>query len=127
MEQPIRVLVCGGRHYANSRLLFDFLDAVDRSSRIQLLVHGGASGADSIAGNWAQSRNIPIQVFPAQWNKFGKAAGMIRNREMFDQTQPDLVIAAPGGSGTKNMVAYATKNGFREILTYNGICLLEKP
>jgi hypothetical protein len=72
-----------------------------------LIVHGGAPGADRMAGSLALKLGLctPI-VYPAQWKTHGKAAGPIRNRLMLDEEKPDLVIAFWDGEspGTKDMI-----------------------
>ena len=109
--EPITALVCGGRdldvrdyvHVAR------VLDALHGAIAIGLVVHGGARGADRLAGRWAFARGIIARVFPADWSRHGKAAGMIRNRAMLEDGRPDVVVAFPGGRGTANMVALALK------------------
>lgn len=112
----MKVLVCGGRDFNDQNLLFCTMDSLNAQRPITQIIHGGARGADSLAGYWAQQRSIPlINVFPANWDKYGKSAGYIRNQEMLDEGQPDMVIAFPGGRGTDMMVKIARKAG---VLTY---------
>ena len=49
-------------------------------------------------------RKIDVLWFDADWQKYGRAAGPIRNKQMLDEGSPDLVIAFAGGRGTENMV-----------------------
>jgi hypothetical protein len=74
---------------------------------ICLIIHGGASGADRLAGHWAVDVKIPCMVFPAPWDSCGRLAGPLRNQWMLDFGKPDIVIAFPGGRGTANMVSLA--------------------
>jgi len=102
------VLIAGGRAYQDRDLLEHTLDHlhVARGPFTQV-IHGGARGADRLAGEWATRRHIAIRQFPAQWNKNGRAAGPIGNQQMLDEGKPDLVIAFPGGRGTADMVRRA--------------------
>jgi hypothetical protein len=50
--------------------------------RPDLLIHGGARGADTLADSVAVELGIPVRVFPAHWNQFGRGAGPVRNKEM---------------------------------------------
>lgn len=100
-------LVCGGRDYRDEKEVFSMLDSLD----IDAIVHGGADGADRLAGEWAISRMIPEIIVPAQWKGYGKSAGPVRNRWMIDFTKVDTVIAFPGGRGTANMVDLARQFG----------------
>ncbi|HEV7285225.1 MAG TPA: DUF2493 domain-containing protein [Kaistia sp.] len=103
----MRVLVCGGRDFADRPRLNVALDGLKPS----FLIHGGAPGADALADYWADIRGIPHRTFPADWNTHGKAAGPIRNQRMIDEGKPDLVIAFPGGRGTADMIRRAKAAG----------------
>lgn len=112
----MRVLITGGRDYNDQYALEYFLDDLHKNKCFKTLIHGGASGADRLAGNWAISREIEVEECPANWEKHGKSAGPIRNQEMLDKN-PDLLIAFPGGRGTSDMVKRAKKSGL-EIIFY---------
>jgi hypothetical protein len=105
----MRVLVCGGRTFDNALDLERALRP--HQDRIMLLIHGGQTGADQLAGLWAQRRGIPVQEFKADWKTLGKAAGPIRNQKMLSEGKPDMVIAFPGSTGTADMVKKAKKAG----------------
>lgn len=107
----MRVLVCGGRDNPNVSLIFDTLDALRKSTGFDLLIEGDAPGADRVAGAWAKMRRVDLRLFPADWQKHGKAAGPIRNQRMIDEGKPDLVVAFPGGRGTADMVSRAKLAG----------------
>ena len=122
-----KVLVCGGRDYGyryNQKTdkkeryepeiarLYKTLDLVRSStSRPITIIQGEQRGADLLAKEWAESRGIKVEGYPADWEKHKKAAGPIRNKQMIDEGKPHLVIAFPGGNGTKNMVALAKRYG----------------
>lgn len=100
------VLVCGGRDFADWRRIYERLD-VFVNPTITKIVHGGSRGADSIAGHWANARGIECKVYPADWEKLGRQAGAIRNAQILHDSKPDLVVAFPGGPGTRDMVRRA--------------------
>ena len=106
----MKILVCGGRDFADKDFLYNILDDI---IDVNLIIHGGASGADSLAGEWAKKHNIKCQVFPADWGKYGKSAGPIRNQQMLDEGKPDEVYAFPGGRGTADMIARSKKAGLK--------------
>ena len=108
-QEQLKVLVCGGRDFSDYKLLTRTLDQL----RPTTIVHGAARGADSMAGEYAKRQVIPCQVFPAEWNKYGKRAGYVRNQQMLDEGKPDLVVAFPGGPGTRMMVKIAREQGFK--------------
>ena len=116
MKNELRVLVCGGRDYSNVEQLYKVLDRVDGSwesadstGPISTIISGHARGADQLAEKNANEKNIPLEIYPAQWDVYGKSAGVIRNQEMLDEGLPDLVVAFPGGKGTAHMVKIAQK------------------
>ena len=75
---------------------------------------------DTHALDWAVVNWVRHVVYEAQWDKYGKAAGAIRNQQMLDEGKPELVVAFPGGRGTEDMVNRAKKAGL-------GICLIPAP
>jgi hypothetical protein len=100
----VKVLVCGGRDYSDKDFVFQILDELP----IELLIHGAARGADSLAGEWAAERRVPCMAFPAPWgSQRWRGAGPTRNGWMLAWGQPDVVVAFPGGSGTADMVRRA--------------------
>jgi hypothetical protein len=110
----MRILVCGGREFEDADHLEAFLDAFHQGPRgpITFVIHGGARGADTLAGEWARLRGISCTAYEANWALEGRAAGPIRNKRMLDEGIPDLVIAFPGGRGTANMIRQARERGF---------------
>lgn len=110
-----RVLVCGGRDFTDRVQLYDILDRHHQTVGINLIIHGAARGADTLAWQWACDRILPDASFPADWKTHGKGAGLIRNTQMLTKGKPDLVIALPGGRGTADMVSKAKAAGVRVI------------
>lgn len=98
-----RVLVTGGRNYKNRRRVFSVLDKL----RPDLVIQGGASGADVLAASWAMIHGVACFTCDAPWNALGRRAGPVRNRWMIQYGQPDLVVAFPGGRGTADCVRAA--------------------
>lgn len=111
----MRVLVCGGRDFKNTELLYSVLDDLKKVETIDCIIEGDAPGADRMAGYWAKKNRIDLKIFPADWKTWGNSAGPIRNKQMLDEGKPDLVIAFPGGKGTKNMIQQARKAGVKVV------------
>lgn len=107
----MRLLVCGGRYYSDRDRLRSLLDRVLREKGISCIIDGGASGADTLASYWARSNGIRNERYYADWDKFGKRAGYLRNLWMLEEGMPDGVIAFPGGKGTENMISIARRAG----------------
>lgn len=116
----MKVLVCGGRSFADSARVDQVLGAVHARRPISLLIHGGARGADSLAASWAFFNGVPVKSYAAQWERFRRAsmpaaAGRARNERMLNDGKPDLVIVFPGGYGTAHMENIARAAGVKTI------------
>lgn len=109
-----RVIVCGGREFADRDAVFDVLISLPfflASPRRQItVVHGAARGADSLAADVAEEIGYPVEAHPADWKNHGNSAGPRRNIAML-KAGADLVIAFPGGRGTAHMAAIAVEAG----------------
>ena len=97
------VLVCGGRDYADRARVYVVLDQLLLEAGKLRLIHGDAPGADQLAADWALENRIRTKTYPADWGRYGRAAGPIRNATMLAKERPDLVVAFPGGRGTADM------------------------
>ena len=126
--RPYVVLVCGGRDFedlASVRLTLESAQRhADALERPLMVMHGGARGADSAAGDVAASMGIHTLDRPARWDAEGKAAGYKRNQRMAQELRAAVglgarvaVIHFPGGRGTAHMVRIAHEFGFD---TYQG-------
>ena len=109
--REVRVLVCGGRDYVDKSRVFAVLDATHDLLGVTLIIQGGARGADRLARAWAEWRGVPCDEYEADWDRHGKRAGFLRNRDMLVEGQPDFVIAFPGGRGTADMVRQSRAAG----------------
>lgn len=120
-----RVLVCGGRDYgtrvteegytvintAEVENLNTTLDSLKTEFTDLVIIQGEARGADTLAKDWALRNKVMTLSFPANWKQYGKSAGYRRNTQMLEEGKPDIVIAFPGGRGTKMMCEIAETAG----------------
>lgn len=131
MSQPLRIIVTGGRSYADRAEVFRVLDEVDRWARRPLVIVHGACGAEYRAGQWdystmtgadrwadewAAENGYQVERHPADWGAHGYSAGPIRNREMA-LLGARWVVAFPGGRGTRNCLIECRK---RRIAAWQG-------
>jgi len=108
------VCVCGSRHWTNRAAIERELRTVKERSEVSglpvIIVHGGARGADTLAGEVAESLGLEVWERPAQWETLGVAAGMIRNQSIIDM-RPSRVLAftedMERSRGTNDMVRRA--------------------
>jgi predicted Rossmann fold nucleotide-binding protein DprA/Smf involved in DNA uptake len=73
------------------------------------IVSGNALGVDRCGEQWAKNNNIPVKLFPANWSKYGKSAGPIRNGAMANYADGLIVIWDKKSSGTLNMLSQMMK------------------
>lgn len=98
-----------------------FAQSKNTWSNTDTLIHGNARGADQLSESaykeifFGYEGQGGIERFPADWNKYGKRAGYIRNKQMLEEGKPDIVLAFPGGKGTAMMVRLAKEAGVRVI------------
>jgi len=109
--KSITVIVTGGREYHDYAHVAAVLDAFCGLAPIALLVNGGASGVDSLARNWAAEAGIEWDTMHADWDTYGVSAGPRRNTAMLDAYPGAIVVAFPGGIGTRDMVGQARDRG----------------
>lgn len=109
----MKVLVTGSRNFNN----FELMKQKIKESGATIVVHGDARGADSQAKLAARQLGIEQRAYPAQWSKFGKTAGPIRNQQMIDEEhrleEPiDKALAFPAKDsiGTYDMIRRLQKH-----------------
>lgn len=108
----MKVLVCGSRNWEDYPAITERLAELPRGTTI---IHGGARGADQMAGRVADRLGFEVVQFLPEWNGrsgYNRRAGLERNLVMLDEN-PDLVIAfwRDGSTGTGHTVAEARKRG----------------
>lgn len=109
-----KILICGAREWINfdkiKKVLLEY-----PQSRETIIIHGDWKGADKIAGYLAKQLNMTVEAYPANWDKYGKAAGPIRNQQMLDEGKPEMCYAfhecIEKSRGTKDMVSRCEKAG----------------
>lgn len=109
----MRLIVCGGRDYAAAPTVEFWLSNLHwrPGKAITTLVHGACpTGADKLAEEWALKMGVPVEQYPADWERYGPAAGPRRNAEMA-ALGADGVVAFPGGAGTLSMCREAKARG----------------
>ena len=109
----MRVLVCGGREFHERAKLRKTLAELEG---ISVVINGGAPGADRMAEEWARHQGIPTIRMEANWTRYGRKAGPMRNQWMIDHAKPDLVVAFAGGHGTADMVRRAEDAGIAVVM-----------
>lgn len=115
-----RVIIAGSRKFNDYQKLLETLDELGihliNSIDSVEIISGHAPGADTLGERFADAYGYPLKIFPADWDKYGKAAGPIRNEQMAKyaaETDRGILIAFPIGDskGTRNMIKLAKQYG----------------
>lgn len=113
-KDNFKVIVAGSRGFNNYKLLVQqcnrFLSEKRKDCNI-IIISGGARGADKLGEKYAKDEGFDLEVYPAEWDKYGRSAGFRRNEKMGDIA--DAVIAFWDGKshGTKHMIDIANDKG----------------
>ena len=81
----IKIAIVGGRDFMNRGMLYDKMNWVEEQLRRRHLdvvievLDGGALGADELGGEWGRSKGYTVHDYPADWKRYGKRAGFMRN------------------------------------------------
>lgn len=118
-----RIIVAGSRNFTDKERLYNVLDnrLADIKDGVEI-ISGHCRGADILGEQYAKEHNIPLVLFPAEWGKYGKKAGYIRNDKMarYASEKDGILIAFPVGEarGTKMMIRLAHNYGLETDVYY---------
>ena len=128
----MRVIIAGSREFTDYELFKSFMEKAFKEEKFSLgdieeVVSGTAPGADTLGERWAKENGIPVKRFPAHWDKYGKAAGPMRNADMADYADFLIAFWHPLCRGTSNMIAnmqHAKKEYIRFLIPTTGTLTL---
>ena len=112
----MKILCCGSRDWKNKGRIQDILEKYPKDT---IIIQGEASGADKLCKEVAKSLGMVVIPVPADWDKYGKAAGPIRNKLMLDMGPVEVIAFHndfKNSKGTKNCVMQARQQGIRTII-----------
>jgi hypothetical protein len=113
MTAPCRVHVAGSRAIHDAARVSRYLDAYARTRAITEILHGGAEGVDTLAGQWARGHGIPVRVMRPDFGRFpvAKQAFTQRDRALVDAADEVVCIWDGESRGTRLVKEYAAKCG----------------
>ena len=114
MSAPIRLVIAGSRTFSDYPLLAQHADAicfecVEDIPESITIISGGARGADALGEQYARLCNLPCERYPAEWDKYGKSAGYIRNEQMAKICTHILCFWDGQSRGTSHMISLAAR------------------
>jgi len=124
-KENFKVIIAGSRGFSNYKLLKETCDKYLREKKKThnvVVISGHARGADTLGEKYASDEDLDLEIYPADWKKYGKSAGFMRNEQMADIS--DAVIAFWNGEshGTKHMIDIAEEKGLNvKVVNYGKI------
>lgn len=109
-----RVVIAGCRRYNDYEEAKEFIDlclSEIRKEHTIIIMSGCATGADAIGERYALEKEVEIEKYPADWKKYGRRAGPLRNKQMAELCDIAICLWDEKSKGTKSMIGYAKKLG----------------
>lgn len=103
-----RLAIVGSRGFANLAAVRQFVGRLRPST---VVVSGGARGVDQVAVEAAKARGLAVDIFPADWDRYGRSAGFKRNKELVDSVDGLVAFWDGQSRGTWHSVRLAQQRG----------------
>lgn len=108
----MKLIVAGSRGIVDYDLVVQAIKAFEKEfGKVTQIISGGAKGADRLGEKYANEHSLTLVKFLADWNKYGKRAGYLRNEEMAKNADACLCIWDGESKGTKHMIDIAERYG----------------
>lgn len=112
----MRTIIVGGRAYRLTKDDWIWLEVFETVIPISKVLSRGELGVDTDVAEWARARTLPVEIFSAEWKRYGGKAGPMRNQRMVDKAK--AVIAFPGDRWVEDIVQRAlTADSVRHVYT----------
>lgn len=112
-DKPIyKTIIAGGRDFMDYNLLKEKTDKILQEKKVThkiVIISGCARGADTLGLRYASENAFDVEEYPADWNKYGKKAGYVRNVEMAENADALIAFWDGKSKGTKHMIDIATE------------------
>lgn len=102
-----KLAIVGSRSFTDQRLFDKLLDSY--SNNVEVVISGGARGADTLAERWAKKHNIPCIVYTADWDTYGKRAGYLRNVKIIKECDVCIAFWDGKSKGTQHSISLCDK------------------
>lgn len=109
----MRLIIAGGRDFNDYNLLCDEVSQFIGTEKNVTIISGLARGADTLACQFAQENNYPLEGFAAEWSKYGRSAGIKRNKYMAKHADSLIAFWDGKSRGTMHMIDYANEKGLK--------------
>lgn len=124
-KDNFKVIIAGSRGFSNYKLLKETCNNVLREKKKThnvIIVSGNARGADSLGELYAKDEKFDLEIFPADWKKYGKSAGFRRNEQMAEFADALIAFWDGKSNGTKHMIDIAEEKGIpTKVVNYGKV------
>ncbi len=118
----MKLAVVGSRDFTDYTKLKLALDNINQFFLITEIISGGAKGADSLAERYAKENNIKLTIYLPDWKRYGRPAGMIRNKEIVSSATSVIAFWDGKSKGTANSISLAEKSKkLRQVILYEDV------
>lgn len=107
----MRTIIAGSRSCTSYKAIEAAMNVFGHHPSVVL--SGTARGADRLGEEWAKLHGVPIEYYPANWDEYGKAAGLIRNGEMAHNADALVALWDGQSRGTQHMIQVARERGLK--------------
>ena len=101
----MKLAIVGSRNFTDYTYFCQVVAQV--KGKITLIISGGARGADTLAERYAKEKAIPYLIFPANWDEYGKQAGMLRNQDIVNSAEAMIAFLSSESKGTRDSISRA--------------------
>ena len=112
-DRPIyKIIIAGGRDFMDYNLLKEKTNKILQEKKVThkiVIISGCARGADTLGLRYASENAFDVEEYPADWDKYGKKAGYMRNVEMAENADSLIAFWDGKSKGTKHMIDIATE------------------
>ena len=120
MSITYNIGIVGSRNFNKWDLLISEMNKItDTHGQPNTIISGGAKGADSMAEKWAKANGCEMIVHPALWNKYGKRAAYLRNKDIVRDSDMLLAFPSKSGRGTQMTINLSQDKGIPIIIIDN--------
>lgn len=102
------VCICGSREYPDEQQVLDYVAGLPNET---VIISGGAPGVDSWAAGEARRRGMVVHFYPADWKRYGRQAGFLRNVEMVKAANRIVAFWDGRSRGTRHTIDIANREG----------------
>lgn len=108
-----RIVVAGSRSFNNYKIAKEFISKCLEKEKLTepiVFLSGGCRGADLLGERYAKEHGIPFEIYPAAWDRYGRAAGPIRSKKMAEAADIIICFWDEKSKGTRNLLEYAERH-----------------